>query len=404
MIISNMRVGSHGDQVVASAQVDSAAYGSTAIWFKLSGEHAERIVDDRFDAFVVAMLYPAMTHGEDIEVRGAVSERLLFGLRDAVALVRTYSNALKPVRIRADRVCSRGFQGPGVGMSFSGGVDSFCTLYDRYVTETLPSFRVNSLLFFNTGSHGDWVQNGSEEFARRKFRARLAHIKPFADELGIECVDVDTNLHFFHRWDHNHSHTLKDAAVMLLLQKHYSTFFYPSAGFGYAEGLELSRHYRGKAVAYLDPILLPLLSSDSLQLISDGACYRRSEKLLRVADYAPAQRLLNVCVADVDDWKNCSGCSKCLRTLMSLDLSRNLPKFASLFDLDKYEARKSRYFAKQLEMAPTDAFAADNVELAARMGIDLSRLVQAAPIPQGTGATGLPQRILHRLKRLVSRP
>jgi len=46
---------------------------------------------------------------------------------------------------------------------------------------------------------------------------------------------------------------------------------------------------------YCDPIILPLLSTESLEFISDGVQSTRTEKLLKILNYEPVYRYLNVC-------------------------------------------------------------------------------------------------------------
>ena len=54
--------------------------GSTSeLWFRVGREHGD-LLSDRADAALLGLILPAMKAGEDVEVEGAVSPRLLYHL------------------------------------------------------------------------------------------------------------------------------------------------------------------------------------------------------------------------------------------------------------------------------------------------------------------------------------
>lgn len=373
MIIGNFRTVEMGECIKASVTIESNNYGEAELWFSMPKKYNNYICRNQLDGFLVGMLYPAMRYGDDIYVDGCVSEKLLFNLNNyAIPLLLGFSDSLKKIRISSKETLSENYEGAGVGAGFSAGVDSFCTLYDRYVLEDSSSYKVNSLLFFNVGSHGDWLQHGSPEFTRDKFTTRYIELKKFTDEINLDFINIDSNLHFFHHWWHSYSHTLRAVSVVLLLQQHYSKYYYSSAGLNYAGTLNYSKYYRNRDIgAYCDPILLPLLSTESLDFISDGCAYTRSEKVLHIIDYEPAGRYLNVCIDHVDKWENCSACDKCLRTLLTLDVTGNLDKFDKIFDVNIYREKRDSYITSQMQKVDSDPFAAENINLAKSLGVRL---------------------------------
>ncbi|MFT7774323.1 hypothetical protein [Roseateles sp.] len=403
MYIRDFKLIESDGRVIASATVDSTHYGEQELWFSVRKEFVSYVCVDRLDAFLVAMLYPAMLYGEDIVVEGCVSQRLLFNLNNyAIPLLQGFSDSLKKIKISAVSESKEIYGGAGVGTGFSAGVDSFCTIYDRYVLEGRPAHKVSSLTFFNVGSNGDWLQHGSTEFTRAKFQTRYAALSKFAEEVGLDFLDVDTNLHFFHHWWHSYSHSLKAAAVVLLLQKHYSKYYYSSAGMNYSGMLERSAFYKNKDIgAYCDPLLLPLLSTESVELVSDGTAYTRSEKVLHVLNYEPVTRYLNVCVDHVEAWENCSVCDKCLRTLLTLDVSGNLESFDKIFRLDLYREKRTEYIERQIERMESDPFAADNIKLAQMHGIKLPSIRWIRLIRRAKNWAGGPRRLVSKAVRLV---
>ena len=47
------------------------------LWFSVDNEYGGWLTDDVYDAFLVAMLYPAMYYGEDVEVCGNVTKSFI---------------------------------------------------------------------------------------------------------------------------------------------------------------------------------------------------------------------------------------------------------------------------------------------------------------------------------------
>lgn len=373
MIIKDFNIVEIGQRVKASVVVESDDCKTEELWFSLPKEYENYICRDQFDGFLVGMLYPAMLKGEDVYVDGCISEKLLFTINNyTIPLLLSFSESLHKIKISARKTTNRNHNGTGVGTGFSAGVDSFSTLYDRYVLEDSPSYKVNSLTFFNVGSNGDWFQHGSTEFTQNKFVTRYKELKKFTDEIDLNFIDIDSNLHYFHSWWHSYSHSLKAASVILLLQQYYSKYYYSSAGLDYAGASIYSASYKNKDIgAYCDPILMPMLSTESLDFMSDGYAYTRTGKLLNIINYEPASRYLNVCVDHLNKWENCSECDKCLRTMVALDITGNLSKFDKIFDLNLYYKKKNGYLISQILKMDSDPFAADNINLAKSLNVKL---------------------------------
>ena len=113
--------------------------------------------------------------------------------------------------------------------------------------------------------------------------------------------------------------------------------------------------------------LFPMLSTESLEIIPDGAQYSRSEKTERIINYAPVREYLNVCVSgENDSYQNCSICHKCQRTLFALDVLGGLSEFRKVFDIQKWEKERFRYKCQLIVDYNKDVYAKDNVDLAKR--------------------------------------
>ncbi|SFF09011.1 hypothetical protein [Trichococcus pasteurii] len=370
MNLYNLRISKNDQIVKLSISVDSKEFGKKELWFSTEKQYANGICTSHFDAFLVGLLFPAMKYGEDIHIEGTVSSKLLFNINHyVIPLIKSFSPSCKKINVTADTLVSENFEGDGVGTGFSGGIDSFCTVYDHFELEDNPEYKINSFLFLNVGAHG----SDDENKVRNKYNLRYEYLREFPKEIGLDFISVDSNLYLFHPWGHQKTHTLTSAAGIIFMQKLYSKYYYASAGLDYSDIIKTASNYIDIDVgAYCDSILLPLLSTESLDFIPDGAQYTRVEKTVRIMNYEPVYRYLNVCVSGDDTHENCSVCSKCCRTLMTINSSGKIEDFQNLFDIPKYKAKaEKKYLVEQVLNKEKDPFAKGNINFAKENDIDL---------------------------------
>lgn len=362
----------NGD-VKLSVSIQSERLGLKELWFSTPMKYEKYLCKTRMDGFLVGMLFPAMQYGENIHVNGCVSEKLLFNLNNfVVPLILTFSPSCKKITISAEETSANRLDGYGVGAGFSGGVDSFCTIYDHFELEQSPSHKINSFLFLNVGSHGGGEQEDRLEFAKKKFQVRYNYLKKFPEEIGLDLIPLDSNLHAFHPWGHQKTCTLTMVSGILLLEAFFKKYYCASLGWSYSEIFQYYKTDLDKDIAMFDPALLPLLSTESLDFIPDGWQYTRVDKTLRIINYAPVRKYLNVCVSGHDAMDNCSVCPKCCRTLMTLNSIGRLEQFKQVFDIDIYKKTKERrYIYEQMLLKNSDPFARGNIELAMQNGIKI---------------------------------
>jgi hypothetical protein len=305
------------------------------------------------DHAVIAMLIPAMLAGKDIQVQGQVSERLYYNLPRLQKVLSIQMPFLNCIGVDAPNLSSPNPSAAGVATGFSGGIDSFCVIAENHKPTTPSSYRLTHLLFNDVGSHG---RGGNSVF-----RKRYERLLPSAERLGLPFVPVESNLdEFFSKTIHfGQTHTLRNASVALALQGGLSKFLYASA-FGYKDICVKQAIF----MAYCDPILLPLVSTESLEALSVGSEYSRVEKTAIVTDFAPARGTLDVCIRGQHTGKltNCSTCKKCLRTLATLDILGKLENHAADFDLALYQRQRNIHLAKLL--SSSDSLSREVVDLA----------------------------------------
>lgn len=302
------------DVVETRARVDIAGHPAgfpDALWFRLPAAWALRL-STRIDPFVVGLSSVAAVLGEPIEIDASISERLHAGLEEYWSVF----HAWHPERIARVAIYHAGFE-PEVtpaaesGTAFSGGVDSFFTLFRHLAAhEPRPSHRVRYALF----AHGFDIPLSDEHTFTTAFNA---YHKALAAH-GIGLVPVTTNIRQFvnvPRWEISHGSALVGTAMLLapLMRR----FFVPS-----------SKSYTTLEPWGSDPVVDGLLSTDQFQVIHDGAAYSRFDKLRAMRDWDAIRPLVRTCWEHPDGLKNCGRCHNCRRTMYVL---------ASLGVLEQFE-------------------------------------------------------------------
>lgn len=321
------------------------------LWFSFDSRFEPYLGHGRLDGFLTGLLPTAMNLGEDIDLDGAISEKLFYNMTNLVLPVLNHAFpewkiiTLRPRELDDGRSFSRA---RGVGTGFSGGVDSFSTWYTHRRSGTPAAYRLTHLVFGNVGSHGD--HDG--EKARQLFNARFGLIRGFADEAGAELVRMDSNLHELAGLDFYYSHSLRNAAAPLHLQPLLGKYLYSSA-FHFRDCA--AQH--GKAIGALDPVLVPHLSTETLEFVSSGIQYTRVEKTRQTVQIDLSRQYLNVCVSPGPDGRNCSICDKCARTMLTLELLQSLEKYSRVFDFRRYRRVRTAYLAFLLVARKTDPYA-----------------------------------------------
>jgi len=327
--------------VRVEARVQSGA-GDAALWFGVEPAHAQWLSTDRADGFLVAQLLLAMKLGEPMQLAAPVSTRLYYNLTNCYQpLMHELLPALQPVPIHAE-LCDKPTGATGVGSGFSAGIDSFCVIRDHFVQPVPEAFRLTHLIFNNVGSHG----TRDPQRARRLFRRRHQQIHGYPDSIGLPFIAVDSNLGELLPMDFEQTHTTRNIAVALILGGLFRRFYYAST-FHYGD-ISVKPTFDA---AFADPIALPLLSTESLDIVASGGQYRRTTKTALVAELPEVTRWLNVCTTESVDGKNCSICPKCCRTLLTLEILGRLEQFSGTFDLARWRQVRNRYISASI-LAP----------------------------------------------------
>lgn len=373
IILSNIRKETHGDTtrlvVDFSWEGNGHPFVENTLWFAVKNENADFLTTEVYDPFVLVPYYIAMHYGQDLKICGKVSKLLYKNLTNyAQRILQDFSDEMKPICFTVE-----GFGCPEqvdsiVGAGISCGVDSLSTIYDRYIKEQDPEYRISALFLFDCGTHGDYEDATSHKL----FRARYEQNKSAADDLGLPIYTVETNLHAF-------THKIAEQKVgffalwscMFCLQRKVNKY-YVSSGFAYQDIIDFQKHNHNFDMdGYCGSYILPLVQTESIRLIYDGAQYKRTEKTQNIVNWDIAQKHLSVCVKVKETAENCSCCPKCFRTLIALESLGKLDEFSDRFDLDKYDKTRFKNACAAIVDSKKENFDADNIAFAKAHGVKL---------------------------------
>ena len=302
--ISDIKVERASDSQELSALVDGER-----IWYRLP---LELNVEARPEAFIAPALFEAMVRGVSLVVEDGspVSRQLLDSLSDIQAILNCWNSDLQvvPVKAQATDQCP---QSEIVASCFSGGIDSTYT-YANY-RRSITHFLLLEGFASGRGGPDDWHDNIE---ARRRF----------AQSEGKSLIAVHSNVTKFMA-ERDLSLLLTHGGVLCLL----------GAGLGVKQLLVPASYTARYLIPWgSHPILDPLWSTESTQVIHHGIAASRIQKTAEVAKHQALLDQIQVC------WfagaTNCGQCGKCVRTSLALHLmgatSKSLPPFNDLRQLE----------------------------------------------------------------------
>jgi hypothetical protein len=339
--LTNFRLEERDSDVRAACSVGGTDLPDT-LWFEVPERSRDALDVAEPNWAAVALLYPAMALGQGLVVDAPLSPRLLHGLgRDVQTLLASYDPGLRRIDIRAAEAGRRAGPAPeGVATGFSAGIDSFATLILETADDIPAACRLTDLAVFNVGAFDNTT--GTD----RLFRLSAERCAAYAARRGFGTFFVNSNLDDFFAGlgpgrPFQSNHTLRDVAAALLLQNAVGRYLY-SSGVPYDEVTTRP----SPAISHLDPILLPLLSTERLSLLSGVPGMSRTEKTALVAEDLDAQAMLDVCITNPErrltfERPNCSRCWKCTRTILTLEALGKLDAFEQVFDLRYYRTHRT---------------------------------------------------------------
>jgi hypothetical protein len=248
------------------------------------------------DAFLTAALLPAMKIGQPLHVSGQVSPKLLAATQTIREMFNKWFPEYGKIPVKAEPGSVEEVSGgDGVGVFFSGGVDSFYTLLKN-------QDEITKIIF---------VHGFDMMLEQTSLRSKVSgEIRRIARELGKPLIEVETNVHEIFDQYADFAGRYGGCvlpSIGLLLSPQFRKIHIPAS--------EAYQHVNPDSS---HPLFDPLWSTEMLTFEHDGCEADRIEKIARIAESDIALQTLRVCFNNRDGSYNCGQCEKCLRTMAAL--------------------------------------------------------------------------------------
>lgn len=404
--ISHPRIEERDSRTYLVAPIhDEGMPSFTELWFSVEKEYAPYLCTEYSDAFLLLALPIALASGQDIEVEGGISRKLLFNINNTLLpLFREVMGAPREISIKATPEDKVLYHASGVGCGCSLGVDSMTAFLKHFGPDTPSDYRVTHLALFNCGQLGDYEL----EAAERNLYKAVEKIQPFADEVGLPLVTINSNLNYYYKdWNVNLLHTfvLRTCACALALQKLFGKYLYAT---GYSiKNICWSTH----DAVHMEATYVPLFSTVNTELILPAPMLTRMEKTDFIRRSPLTQRYLDVCWADQfanrpfrkrlylegKTTLNCGWCDKCMRTLLTLEILQDgdLSMYGGIFNLEQYRKHRNSFIFRVFRLHRANPFYQEFLSVIIRK--------KNIPIPFSAKAWYCAERMLFSLKVFICR-
>lgn len=374
--ISRPRIETKGNKAVLIADItDETRDWKAPVWYETEREYEPYLCTETADAFLLMLLPIAVKTEQNIRIETAISAKLYFNITNTLEpFYRKYLGASKQVCIEAKTLVTENYQAKGVGCGCSLGVDSLASIFLHSSNDVPQEYKVTHIALFNSGQLGDYDLKHAEQ----NFRDSVEEIRPFAQDVNLPIISVNSNLNDFYRYSGVmllQSYPLRTLSCAMALQKLLGKYVY---GAGHTID---AFSFGNNDVSAMESAIVPLLSTESFTAILSTPMATRVEKTDYIRKSPLATRYLKVCWAEQTAYEiwhnttflegktkvNCGWCDKCLRTLLTLEiLQGDVNMYGQLFELSKYEEHKADFLRKVIMKQDTNPLYKEIVNLIAK--------------------------------------
>lgn len=353
------------------------------VWFEYPAEYYP-CLSETANPWIAAFVTKAMLMGQNLKVNAPASKQLMSNIKTFQDIYNVWSSDYKHIVVETLQNNEISLRQKYIGVFFSGGVDSFYTVL-KNLNSDIPS---EEMMSHSILIHGFDIPLSNPDF----FDVAFNNIQKAADELGLNIITCKTNIKEllcpkWEGWGMCYGQLL--VSVAMGIEKSLSKIYISS----------------GRSYDFLDPrgshvLTDPLLSTESLKVVHDGAEATRAQKILRqVAKSDIALKYLRVCYRNRFGMYNCGVCEKCIRTMVGLEVAGVLDK------CETFESKLCYSDVANVKI-PTDLekkYVLENIDLAIQRNVD-RRLICALRKSLRPWAKFRPRRILRFLFMNVLRP
>ena len=319
------------------------------LYFEVDSIYKEYLCTEVIDAFVFGIYYYASFNGYDIYSEIPVSRRIKYQINQYFSPI---SNKINPYHYKKIKlICPATeieFNPNGVGASVSGGVDSFYSLLSHYKKN--KDVEVSHVLVANLFNN----YNKEEYINREKFNKLIFNSSLIAEDLKLPVISMYTNHHEFFFPEFVEYYSFRICSYALAMQKLFKAYLLSSGTM-----TQDSNFFSPDSSDY-DLFNTQIASNNNITFYMSGGEAGRIEKINFISDYSVVKKYLHVCT--FSEKSNCSVCGKCMRTAAALDMHGKLLQYDGIFDLEKYQKQKNKYWASVYASLNDECYGTLNTE------------------------------------------
>lgn len=305
------------------------------IFFSVDVKYADYLCHERGDAYLIGLLNLAMRERCDIHSEVPLTSELVHQLEtELIPSLTKYSSSLYSPKITGvlDNTLL-----PSAGKIATGcscGVDALHAI--KCLSDTRDGMYKPDYLAIN--NVGAYTCEGKTSSVR--YDGNVSNAQNFAMQYGVPLIVTNSNFANVFPQEHLRTHLYSSCFAVFMLRKLWSRYYYASSGCDIETYFGLTNNELYDSAKY-DLIALPAFSIPQLRICNEGNHVGRFKKTKQLTDYKLAHNYLNVCLRQGKG--NCGLCSKCTRTLWTLDALGALDNFTEVFPIEQYKKNRQRY-------------------------------------------------------------
>lgn len=292
-------------------------------------------VTKTYDPFFVALIPTAVKFGFDMSFDGPLSQRLYYNVtKKIIPYIKLHFKSEFNIKISCKGYTNVDYHPKEVATGMSCGVDSLCNVEDHFFNQKcIPDYKLTALVNFK-----------SEEVKHGIFLKRVELARKYADRIGLPLIVMDSNIFEGGFLNHQRVHPFSNCSFPLVMQKFFKKFSY-SSSFHF----KFSKGPCDPFMTTMEPVLVPLMSTESTETLTHGHEYTRVEKTEMIAKNPINVDHLFVCTSQVflnkqKEHLNCGKCDKCVRTILTLKmLKQPVENFKNIFNLEQFKCSIDEY-------------------------------------------------------------
>lgn len=308
------------------------------LWYEVPTEYSYGLCDDLCDAYVVGILNYCMRKKYNIESHLPISNSIYHNITEyLIPVLCNKDPALYHTSITAPIISDKNLRkGHHIGTGISCGVDSLHAIW-HYLNHWDEEYKLTALHITDVGAfNGIYGNKESIDAVKTKAYARARECSKY-----VNLPLLETKSNFQHVIVQNHLLTNTYSGLFSVFMMRYFWKRYYLASVGHLDYLQLDNNSKYDSACY-DLFTLPVLSTPSLNLNTEGVC-NRFKKIEDICEVDFAQKFMYSCL---NKECNCGVCPKCLRNLWALDALGKLDSFREAYDIDEYRKHRKELMFK----------------------------------------------------------